>query len=156
LVFSLLPRCQGLRGSQKYTWTPVSTVNLVCSAISLPWSQVSDRRSCSGNRVTAAASAGRTCSALYPSGQRDQGEVAAGPLHQRHHRRWSLAQQQVAFPVARHRPILGLRRPLADQHDLAELTGARPRSAPPAGQHRADQLVQHGDGSVGVVAGCCR
>src|SRR5829696_3030616 len=36
LVFSLLPRCQGLRGSQKYTWTPVSTVNLVCSAISLP------------------------------------------------------------------------------------------------------------------------
>jgi hypothetical protein len=26
----------GLRGSQKYTWTPVSTVNLVCSAISLP------------------------------------------------------------------------------------------------------------------------
>jgi hypothetical protein len=26
-VFSLLPRCQGLRGSQKYTCTPVSIVN---------------------------------------------------------------------------------------------------------------------------------
>ena len=33
--FSLRPRCQGLRGSQKDTWTPVSTVNLACSAISL-------------------------------------------------------------------------------------------------------------------------
>jgi hypothetical protein len=30
----VLPRCQGLRGSKKYTWTPVSTVNLMYSAIS--------------------------------------------------------------------------------------------------------------------------
>jgi hypothetical protein len=35
-----------------------------------------------------------------------------------------LPSQQVAFPVARHRPILGLGRPLADQHDVAELTAA--------------------------------
>ena len=26
-MFSLLPRCQGLRGSQKYTGTPVVTLN---------------------------------------------------------------------------------------------------------------------------------
>ena len=32
LVFSLLPRCQGLLGSQKYTCTPLSTVNWTCSA----------------------------------------------------------------------------------------------------------------------------
>jgi len=36
LVFSLLPRCHGLCGSQKYTCTPLSTVNRTCSAISLP------------------------------------------------------------------------------------------------------------------------
>jgi transposase len=38
--------------------------------------------------------------------------------------RWPLAQQQVAFPVARHRPILGLRRPPANQHHVAELAAA--------------------------------
>jgi hypothetical protein len=42
LVAGPLP---GLRGSQKYTGTPVSLVNRACSAISLPWSQVKERRS---------------------------------------------------------------------------------------------------------------
>ena len=37
LVAGPLP---GLRGSQKYTGTPVSVVNRACSAVSLPWSQV--------------------------------------------------------------------------------------------------------------------
>jgi hypothetical protein len=73
---------------------------------------------------------------FVPLGQRDQGEVAAGPLHQRHHRRWPPAHQQVAFPVARHRPILGLRRPLADQHHLAELTAALGQALAPRGAHR--------------------
>src|ERR1019366_7419499 len=34
LVFSLVPRCHGLLGSQKYTWIPVSTVNRACCDIS--------------------------------------------------------------------------------------------------------------------------
>ena len=33
---ALLPLCHGLLGSQKWTYTPVSTVNWTCSAISLP------------------------------------------------------------------------------------------------------------------------
>ena len=51
LVFSLVPRCHGLCGSQKYTGRPVSIRSCACWAISAPWSQVSDRRSCSGSVV---------------------------------------------------------------------------------------------------------
>jgi hypothetical protein len=29
-VFSLVPRCQGLCGSQKYTFTSVATVKVLC------------------------------------------------------------------------------------------------------------------------------
>jgi hypothetical protein len=65
LVAAALP---GLRGSQKETWTPESTVNWVCSASSLPWSQVRERRSCSGSRRIAVVNAGRTCWAVTPSG----------------------------------------------------------------------------------------
>src|ERR1035438_4741360 len=36
LVFSFVPRCQGLCGSQKYTFTSVATVNALCLAISNP------------------------------------------------------------------------------------------------------------------------
>jgi hypothetical protein len=39
-VLSLLPRCQGLWGSQKQAGTPVATLNRACWAVSLPWSQV--------------------------------------------------------------------------------------------------------------------
>jgi hypothetical protein len=45
---SFVPRCHGLCGSQKKTFTPVSIFNRACCDISAPWSQVSDRRSCSG------------------------------------------------------------------------------------------------------------
>jgi hypothetical protein len=56
-VFSLVPRCQGLCGSAKNTGSPVSTLNWACADISLPRSQVNDRRSCSGRVVIVAASA---------------------------------------------------------------------------------------------------
>src|SRR3954453_11783739 len=55
LVFSLLPRCQGLWGSAKKTGIPVSTLNWACADSSLPRSQVTDRRSCSGSVVIVAA-----------------------------------------------------------------------------------------------------
>ena len=45
LVFSFVPRCHGLRGSQKNTCSPVSIRSWACWAISAPWSQVRDRRS---------------------------------------------------------------------------------------------------------------
>ena len=54
-MFSLLPRCHGEWGSQKYTGTPVATVNCLCRAISHPWSQVSEPRRCAGNVVISSA-----------------------------------------------------------------------------------------------------
>src|SRR3954462_14998444 len=51
LVFSLVPRCQGLLGSAKYTFTPDATENWECAESSLPRSQVNDRRNSAGNVV---------------------------------------------------------------------------------------------------------
>ena len=65
LVGPALPRA---RGSQKYTSTPVSTLNRRCSAISLPWSEVSERRSWAGSVVMLASGASQTGSALVASG----------------------------------------------------------------------------------------
>ena len=42
LVFSFVPRCQGLLESSKNTDMPVSTLNCAWADISLPWSQVSE------------------------------------------------------------------------------------------------------------------
>ena len=49
LVFSFVPRCQGLCGSVKNTGMPVSTVHEAWAESSLPRSQVSDRVSCAGS-----------------------------------------------------------------------------------------------------------
>ena len=92
-----------------------------CWAISAPWSQVSDRRSCSGSVVIEEAIASRTASAPCPA--------SAGPfltrgwspwpsmrgrcssivnrvraLDQRPDRGAVQPEDQVAFPVARARP----------------------------------------------------
>ena len=42
LVFSFVPRCHGLCGSQKYTFTFVATVKRLCEANSVPRSHVRD------------------------------------------------------------------------------------------------------------------
>src|SRR4029450_5107666 len=57
VVFSFVPRCQGLCGSAKKTGMPVSTLNAVCADSSLPRSHVNDRRSCLGSVPIVAASA---------------------------------------------------------------------------------------------------
>src|SRR6266404_2114807 len=49
LVFSFVPRCQGLCGSQKYTFTSVATVKSLCFAISSPRSHVIERRRVAGS-----------------------------------------------------------------------------------------------------------
>ena len=66
LVFSFVPRCHGLYGSQKYTLIPVAAVSSAWRASSLPRSQVTDLRRCSGSGVIAAARASRTDSDPYP------------------------------------------------------------------------------------------
>ncbi len=54
---AVVPRCQGLRGSAQNTGMPVSILNAACADSSLPRSQVSDRRRCSGSELIADARA---------------------------------------------------------------------------------------------------
>src|SRR3954454_12351302 len=63
LVFSFVPRCQGLLGSQKYTSRSALSLRSAWRASSLPRSQVSERRSSAGSVVMVAAIASRTASA---------------------------------------------------------------------------------------------
>lgn len=56
-VFSFVGRCHGEWGSAKNTLVPVSSVNWVCPESSLPRSQLSVLRSCSGSFVIVAVSA---------------------------------------------------------------------------------------------------
>src|SRR6266404_3050359 len=60
LVFSFVPRCQGLCGSQKYTCTSVATVKSLCFAISSPRSQVNERRKVAGSLRTCLLNAATT------------------------------------------------------------------------------------------------
>ena len=66
LVFSLVQRCHGLCGSQKYTFTSVATVNSLCLAISCPRSQVSERRRLAGSLRRHAGVARRGVQCLQP------------------------------------------------------------------------------------------
>ena len=60
-----------------------------------------------------------------PAGrQGDQHHRSAGPLDQGQHRRGALAQQQVAFPMARNPALVGLGRPLADRDGVDQLAAA--------------------------------
>ena len=91
-----------------------------CWAISAPWSQVSDRRSCSGSVVIVAAIASRTASAPWPASagpfltrgcvavavharQVQQHREPGGALDERADRGAVEPDDQVAFPVARAR-----------------------------------------------------
>src|SRR5215218_8477920 len=53
-MFSFVPRCQGLRGSAKYTARPVAAVTSLWPASSIPRSQVSVRRTSTGSWATIA------------------------------------------------------------------------------------------------------
>lgn len=68
-MFSLVPRCQGECASQKYTGMAVAALIRVCWAISLPWSQVSDRRRCAGRWPIAVVTASATASAVCAPGR---------------------------------------------------------------------------------------
>ncbi len=63
-MYSLLPRCHGDAGSQKYTFMFVARAKLRCSAISAPWSQVRDLRKMAGSGSTVSTSASFTEFAL--------------------------------------------------------------------------------------------
>jgi len=81
LACSLLPRCQGLWGSQKQTLMPGAASMSAQRASSRPWTQVRLRTSPAGWRPSAAATASPTLGAVYPfrSGH-DQGRARRGSL----------------------------------------------------------------------------
>ena len=67
LLFSFVARCHGLRGSQKYTCTPVASVNCTCRPISFPRSHVRERRRCSGRVRIVLTNASFTSSSRRPA-----------------------------------------------------------------------------------------
>lgn len=65
LVFSLLPRCQGECGSQKQIGIPVAIEISWWRDISAPWSQVVERRRCSGRAFIAVIMVAATVRAVW-------------------------------------------------------------------------------------------
>ena len=84
LVCSLVGRCQGERGSQKYTSMPRAASMSAQRAVSRPWSQAGVLRRCAGWRASAAAAAAarvvvaRQVDRLGAHPQARLGEVRAG------------------------------------------------------------------------------
>jgi len=69
IVFSLVPRCHGECGSQKYTLIPVAAVISRWPAISLPWSHVSERRSSAGSSPMTCRTPSRVAWAVWRMGR---------------------------------------------------------------------------------------
>ena len=65
-MFSFVPRCQGLFGSQKKTGTPVHRVKTLCIANSVPRSQVSERNRPRGRSFTLRMSEPTTLAESFP------------------------------------------------------------------------------------------
>ncbi len=162
-MFSLLGRCQGECGSQKYTAIPASLVSWACLAISPPWSRASERRSCPCRELSWAVIATApwlaiggpflTCGVLpKPSirGQVQQHRVSVGALHKSPDRELLQVDDQVAFLVPGHCPVGGLGGPGGDRDLLgdegpAAALGAGPRltQRPPGRQTRGQLPGQY-------------
>ncbi len=120
LVFSLVPRCHGLRGSQKNTGTPLATVNCECAAISLPWSQVNERRSCAGRGDRRGERVGDHISGVTGR-QSDEHHEATGSLDQGRDGADALAEDEIAFPMSRNGTVVGFCGSFADVDQVADL-----------------------------------
>ena len=123
-------RCQGWWGSQKTTGMPVAMVNPAWSAISRPWSHVSERQRWPGSQVTAVAEHGVYVGGGAAGGERDEHQIAGCSLDQGGHGGAATGtDDQVAFPVAGHRSIVGLGRAFSDVDHVAQLAALRRRGA---------------------------
>ena len=97
---------------------PVSMVNWACLAISLPWSQVMERRSARAGARSWRPSR-RGLLGAVPVGQMQQHHVPGGAFDQGADRAVVVrAHDQVAFPVAGHRPVFDLGGPFGDHHHV--------------------------------------
>ena len=100
-------------------------VNRWCWAISWPWSQVSDRASWAGRVLDRGGErVGDRVGLVVAVGQRDEHQEPGGAFDQGGDRAHALAEDQVAFPVTGHRPVLGLGRPFGDVQDVRPATAA--------------------------------
>ena len=124
---------------------PVAIRRSACLAISAPWSQVSERRSCAGNVVIVRAMGianrfspmtgkrrpvlhARDGAVAFHSGKMQQHCEPRGAFHQSADRRSAQADDQVAFPVSGYGPIRCFRRSFTD-HDLRRDEGFAPPAA---------------------------
>ena len=112
---------------------PVSMVKAAWRAISLPWSQVMVRNSSPGSVAMAWRIACIDRARVAAVGQVQQHHVAGGALDEGADRGPAvLADDEVAFPVAGHGPVVGLGGPFADHDhvgDAGPVFSSRPRGA---------------------------
>jgi hypothetical protein len=107
LVFSQVPRCQGLRGSQKYTRGPVLAASLAWRDISLPWSEVSQalaHRRGNGIEPDPCQRCAAVPSSMCASSTRRLVRLTSTPTEDLLPRR-----DEVAFPAAGHQAIIDLK-----------------------------------------------
>ena len=151
-------RCHGLAFSQKYTGMPSAAVISACSAISLPWSQVSDRRSCGGSWPERGDQRVADRLGGVPAGQVQQDRVPRCPVHQGADRGpVGRAGDQVALPVPGVLAAGGLGGPLIDHGhggDPVRAALARPAvrpAPPPAGAQRPGRQLAGQPAQLGAV-----
>ena len=120
LVFSLLPRCHGECGSQKYTWMPVCSVNRCVRgqlAALVPGQTLDQMRrqlpDPFGQHVDDVLRvwSSKRASITYRVCRSTNVTTAE---------RFARSDQQIPFPMARHPPVICLRRPLSDRDHLRD------------------------------------
>ena len=120
LVFSFVPRCQGLWGSQKYTFTFVAIVKVLCLDSSCPRSHVSERRNDRGSlricRVRALTTVTVSRLGTLTSAVKRECRSTKVTL-------WLFLEPLIRspFPVTRDGSIFDLRGPLADRDGIRYL-----------------------------------
>src|SRR5690348_7006150 len=89
-------------------------VNSACRAISRPWSQVSEPPELCGEFGDLGCERSRDDLCGVAGREADEHDEAAVSFDEGRHDAFACTTQQVAFPVARHRTVLDVGRPVAD------------------------------------------
>src|SRR5215217_5548870 len=111
-------------------------VNWVCSAISRPWSQVRERRSCWGSPQDGGGQRWAHAFCSESVGEWEQQHIAAVALDQGPDRAGPPAEDQVTFPVPRHGPVSDLGGSLADVEGVTQLATSLGQPLGPRIAHR--------------------
>ena len=126
MVFSLLPRCHGLWGSQKYTLTLVATLNRLWSASSVPRSQGQRAHQSRGQILDLPDERADDAGGVFARDLNEHNEPGL-TLHQSGDVAILATSQQIAFPVPWDRSVFHLGRALFDGDGVDNLArGAAP------------------------------